>query len=379
MSKKQGKSKKNVFGLVSKIGSLIKKGGNNSDNIETSASTNENETRKKNFNIHISEDNLEVFGFGDEEEEEEEDEEENVKEKKEKKSPEQKDIDKEKDNSISQNIEDNKNKNIISDTNKDEIKSENSNPNKDEIKNENNPIINKDEIKGVDEKESPNIKENNDDNNNINNKKEQTKINKDENKSNIKEENKKEEENIINNIKEKDKKETNENKNNIINKENNEHNINRENILNNNSETCHLYLKKGNDFNSNEIYCIPVSRNKKKKSVFQKIGLFKKPKYDLVNYKIFFDESFIYLAKDIIIDKMNISKRRINNVLKIKNIINYSYTKDNNKYIVTIEIKNKNDIKKNKEFFIEEKYFASFNEEINKGLKLYGGLYIKKK
>ena len=85
MSKKQGKSKKNVFGLVSKLGSFIKKGGNNANNPENNDGTGENEAPKKNFNIHISEDNLEVFAIGDEEEEEEEDEEEKeVKDKKEK-------------------------------------------------------------------------------------------------------------------------------------------------------------------------------------------------------------------------------------------------------------------------------------------------------
>ena len=107
--------------------------------------------------------------------------------------------------------------------------------------------------------------------------------------------------------------------------------------------------------------------------MFQKIGFFKKQKYDLVNYKLFFDECFIYLSKDIIIDKKDNSKRRINNVLKIKNIINYSTKKDqNNKYHIIIEIINKNEIIKNKEIFIEEKYFKNFNEEMNKSLKLYG-------
>ena len=150
--------------------------------------------------------------------------------------------------------------------------------------------------------------------------------------------------------------------------------------MNNYFETCHICLKKGNDFNSNEMQCFPIVRNKKKKSMFQKIGFFKKPKYDLVNYKLFFDECFIYLSKDIIIDKKDNSKRRINNVLKIKNIINYSTKKDqNNKYHIIIEIINKNEIIKNKEIFIEEKYFKNFNEEMNKSLKLYGGLYMKNK
>ena len=126
MSKKQVKTKKNVFGLVSKIGSLIKK-GNSASNIESvetarSSGTSGSETPRRNFNIQISDDNQEIFAVGDDEEEEEEDEEENEKEIKDKKEKESKD---------------NKNENIISDD-KDkkidkEIKNEYINP---DIKNE---------------------------------------------------------------------------------------------------------------------------------------------------------------------------------------------------------------------------------------------------
>jgi hypothetical protein len=190
----------------------------------------------------------------------------------------------------------------------------------------------------------------------------------------------KEQENNINNDNNIDRKEENIiNDNNKINNEEKLENSINENRLNEHFETCHLCLKKGNDFNSDEIYCIPIIRNKKKKSVLQKFGLFKKPKYDLVNYKIFFDECFIYLSKDIVIDKKNTNKRRINNVLKIKNIINFNTKKEQNNYFVTIDIYNKNGVLKNKEFFVEEKYFEYFNKEINKSLELYGGLYMKSK
>ena len=392
MSKKQVKTKKNVFGLVSKIGSLIKK-GNSASNIESvetarSSGTSGSETPRRNFNIQISDDNQEIFAVGDDEEEEEEDEEENEKEIKDKKEKESKD---------------NKNENIISDD-KDkkidkEIKNEYINP---DIKNEakENENKNKDISAKEEEKQKQNIKNSNlNDNNSINNVKNETKVNKDntniddkevkkidENNSNskiIEEKNKKEnineikEENNINNdnnIKE----ENIINDNNKINKEEKTENI-KENTLNEHFETCHLCLKKGNDFNSDEIYCIPIIRNKKKKSVLQKFGLFKKPKYDLVNYKIFFDECFIYLSKDIVIDKKNTSKRRINNVLKIKNIINFNTKKEQNNYFVTIDIYNKNGVLKSKEFFVEEKYFEYFNKEINKSLELYGGLYMKSK
>ena len=364
MSKKQGKSKKNVFGLVSKIGSLIKKGGNNPDNNETPGRSglNDKDTTKRNFNIHLSEDNLEVFQIGDEEEEEEEDEDEKEKEKEkenkedkkeEKKEEEKKEEKNENDKNISENTKNeeitNKNQNNINNINNDEIINENED-NITNIKIQDNKILN-----------------NNIDNTNINN---------------INEENKENINNNINNIKEEsdNNKENKDNKDNKDNEDIKNENKNKENLMNNYFETCHICLKKGNDFNSNEMQCFSIVRNKKKKSMFQKIGFFKKPKYDLVNYKLFFDECFIYLSKDIILDKKDNSKRRINNVLKIKNIINYTSTKEqNNKYHIIIEIINKNGNLKNKELYIEEQYFKSFNEEINKSLKLYGGLYKKNK
>ena len=82
MSKKES-SKKNVFGLVSKLGNLIKRRGYSSSNTEnTDASSGENDVPKKNYNIHISEDDQgDDIDVGDEEEEEEEEEEEKEKEK----------------------------------------------------------------------------------------------------------------------------------------------------------------------------------------------------------------------------------------------------------------------------------------------------------
>ena len=365
MSKKQGKSKKNVFGLVSKLGSLIKKGGNNQDSTESTVKTGsgENETPRKNFNIHISEDNLEVFAVGDEEDEEEEDEEENeIKDSNEKKEKDEKE-------EISTKQE----------KNKTEEKLDNNNNNNEETKtfekeNNNNKISNNEEMKK---------NEMNTNNNSIDvNKEEKEQKDIIKNNINLVEENK---ENIqINNIINTHlENKINENKKNTeITKEKHKSDLdipNFESVIKDNSETCHLYLKKGNDFNSNEINCYPIIRNKKKKSVFQKIGFFKKQKSDLVNYKLFFDEYFIYLSKDIIVDKKNVEKRRISNILKIKNIINYSTTKEKNNYRIIIEIINKNGIIKNKELFIEEKYFEAFNKDINYSLKLYGGLHMNKK
>ena len=348
--KKQEKSRKNVFGLVSKLGNLIKKGGTttNTDNMDTSAG--ENDLPKKNFNIHISEDNQEQIEIDDDEEEEEE-EDENEKEAK-KDLQEKKENQNENQNNIQTKIENSNDKKDIDNTNN--IKNEqfnNETKNKEEIKKENNTEKNNEKIntpKEDEEKQSNNIIINDKDSNIIN--------------TNTKEESKRQE-------------------NNIKIKEDSE-NIKEENIIEDINEACHLYLKKGNDFNAKEIYCIPISqiKNRKKKSILQKMNVFKKAKNEVINYKIFMEENFIYFAKDIIIDKKNDALRRIYKVYNIRNILNYTSSKEseNNKYKIVFEIINKKSVNKSKEYFIEEQYFKAFNDKMFKKLKIYGDKFIKK-
>ena len=345
---KKEKSRKNVFGLVSKLGNLIKKGGTttNTDNMDTSAG--ENDLPKKNFNIHISEDNQEQIEIDDDEEEEEE-EDENEKEAK-------KDLEEKKeDKNENQNKIQNKEVNI---NNKKDIENinniNNATKNKEEKKEENNKIDNteKNKDKGntakEEEKESNNIRINDKSNNIIN--------------TNTKEESKQQENN--NQIKE------------------DFENIKEENIIEDINEACHLYLKKGNDFNAKEIYCIPITqiKNRKKKSILQKMNVFKKVKNEIINYKIFMEENFIYFAKDIIIDKKNDALRRIYKVYNIRNILNYTSSKEseNNKYKIAFEIINKKFVNKSKEYFIEEQYFKAFNNKMVTKLKIYGDKFIKK-
>ena len=414
MSKKE-KSKKNVFGLVSKLGNLIKgtSSSNNSDNMDTSAG--ENEFPKKNFNIHISEDNQEQIDLGDEEEEEEEEEENSQEEKKESKNVNKikNDNDEKKENIEIKDENKNIDKEIKNNENKinDEILTDEKDKNKKEEISEN---IKKENIDENDKNEE--IKENNIENKEINenNKKEEMKEDiKKEEKRNEKEDKIKEENNIKNNIekieeknnniiKEEDKKESKETNNiinennNMINIDNNEEKTNGENITKKEettditelnieeediNETCHIYLKPGNDFNSKEMYCLPISKLKlgKKKSLFQKINVFKKAKTEIINYKIFFEDNFIYFANDIIIDKNDDTMRRINKIYNIRNILNYTSNKDeeNKNYKIMIEIMNKKNIKKSKEYLIEEQYFKEFNDELIKKLKLYGDKLIK--
>ena len=350
MSKKE-KTRRKVFGLVSKLGSFIKKGGGantSNDNMDTSAG--ENETPKKSFNIHISEDNQEEIEIADDEEEEEEEDEPKQETKKDLSNNEE-NKDKDKDiigqkekNNNDDNILEKKDNNDLENITNNQI---NSKSNGEEIKKENN-IENdseKNSIKNIPQKD---LKYNSD--------------NIDLNKENISINDNKKEELLIE-------------RHNIQIKEEEKDNIKKENIIENINEVCHLYLKAGNDFNSKEIYCIPITqiKNRKKKSIFQKMNVFKKVKNEVINFKIFFEENFIYFAKDIIVDKKNKDLRRISKVYNIRNISNYISNKDleSNKYKIEIEIMNKKLVTKSKEYFIEEEYYKEFNDEMNKKLKLF--------
>jgi hypothetical protein len=353
--KKKEKSRKNVFGLVSKLGNLIKKGGGtkNTDNIDTSAG--EDDLPKKNFNIHISEDNQEQIEIDDDEEEEEEEDE---TEKEVKKDVNEKKEDKiENQNNIQTKVEENINNEKIIDNanniNNEKVNNETSN--KEEKKQENNIINNTEK---TNEKINTAKEEGKESNNIILNDNNEIDIN-----SSTKEDSKPQE-NIDNQIKE------------------DFENMKEENIIENINEACHLYLKKGNDFNAKEIYCIPITqiKNRKKKSLLQKMNVFKKVKNEVISYKIFMEENFLYFAKDIIIDKKNDDLRRIYKVYNIRNILNYTSSKEseNSKYKIVFEMVNKKFVNKSKEYFIEEQYFKAFNNEVMKKLKIYGDKFIKK-
>ena len=378
MSKKE-KSKKNVFGLVSKLGNLIK-GNSSSNNSDTSSG--ENEIPQKNFNVHISEDNQEQIELGDEEEEEEEEEENTPEEKKESKEIKNNSDEKNenKNNNENKNIDiDIDNKNIADDIKKEKLNEKKEENKIDENKNQeiNDNKKNK-EIKEDNKKEE--TKEENNINNNTEKIEQKNNIIKEEKNEKLKEINNRIEENNINinndinKEKIKEEKNTNENE---ISSNITEENIKEEDI----NESCHLYLKKGNDFNYKDMHCFYVSKIKikKKKSLFQKMNLFKKAKNEIINYIIFFEDNFIYLANDIIINKNNDELRRINKIYNIRDILNYTNNKDaeNKKYKIIFEIMNKKQIKKNKEYLIEEQYFEEFNNEIIKKLALYGDKLIK--
>ena len=296
-------TKRKGFGLVSKIGSLIKKNSASLDNLETSGRSTDKDDQSKKFHIQLSEgdgqDLVDINNMNDEEEEEEEEEEENDKKAKNIKKPET----------------------LIT-----KIKEPEKKENKDIIKNE--------------------IENDNIENNNIINQEKNNESNSD----------------------------INTNKNDIINTNEVKEIVEIPEIPDENL-VCHTLLKKGNDFFVEDYRTFPIIRNKKKKTVFTKMGLFKKQqKTENVNYILFFNDHLIYFSRDTICDKKEISKRRICNFVSLYNIIKVTNVRDNNNknlFIINFDIQKNNGIKKSKIFSIDEKYFKDFIETLNNKFKIY--------
>ena len=314
----------NFFGFVSKIGSLI---GNNKS-IEKKVP----KVTQKKYNIKIStdaENEKEIDNIDNlddmEEEEEEEDEVENEEEKK-KREEKEKIIKEEKD----------KIQNLVLDI-------MNTNDNQKKIEDE------KDDID--DEK----LDEYND--NNINNLKN----------------------NDIHNIKN-------------INHENNNYNqMNCPQILNNSfpiineingindafiydeTSSCHIMLKKGNDININDYIIFPILFMEKQKNLFYKMGMTNTPSYEQKKYIFFFDEHYLYFAKDEIIpEEMDQEKRRISKIVSLLDIKDFSSDHNNDQFIIKLTIKKEMKEEKVISFYIEQKYFAGFIKNFNLKLSIYG-------
>ena len=314
----------NFFGFVSKIGSLI---GNNKS-IEKKVP----KVTQKKYNIKIStdaENDKEIDNIDNlddmEEEEEEEDEVENEEEKK-KREEKEKIIKEEKD----------KIQNLVLDI-------MNTNDNQKKIE---------DEKDDIDEKKSDEYNDNN-----INNPKN----------------------NDIHNIKN-------------INHENNNYNqMNCPQILNNSfpiinekngindafiydeTSSCHIMLKKGNDININDYIIFPILFMEKQKNLFYKMGMTNTPSYEQKKYIFFFDEHYLYFAKDEIIpEEMDQEKRRISKIVSLLDIKDFSSDHNNDQFIIKLTIKKEMKEEKVISFYIEQKYFAGFIKNFNLKLSIYG-------
>ena len=321
----------NFFGFVSKIGSLI----NNSKTKEKDSKKNNKGSAKK-YNIKISTDDEQTIENIDNQDDEEEEEEEDEKEEK------------KQEDKIEEKKEENKN-----------IEESEKEKEKEKIQTIVKEIMdNNDKDKGNinDEDEDDDDKE--EDNNNINN------INNDKN-------------NIINN------KEEIKNYNNIycppiLN--NSFPVINNGNVENgavtfvyDDTTSCHIMLKKGNDFNINEYTVIPILFLEKQKNLFYKMGMTNIPSYEPVKYLFFFDEHYLYFAKDeIIFLETDEETRRINKIVSLYDIKDFTTDNENDYFIIKLIVKKDEFREKVVSFYIEQKYFSGFMKNFNLKLSIYG-------
>ena len=310
----------NFFGFVSKIGSLI---GNNKPK-----ETKKIKPAEKKYNIKIStdiEDEKEIDNIDnqdDEEEEEEDDEDTKETEEKKKKKEGKEQIEKEEKNKI---------QNLVLDILKD-------NDNKDKEDNTQNDI---------DEEKIDDDNENN--------------INSDENINNINNDN--------NNF---NKSEYPQILNNAFPVSNDNNKINGA-FFYDETSSCHIMLKKGNDININDYTIFPILFMEKQKNLFYKMGMINTPSYEQKNYILFFDEHYLYFAKDEIIpEEMDENTRRITKIVSLFDIKDFTNDHNNEQFIIKLTIKKEMKEEKIISFYIDQKYFAGLIKNFNLKLSIYG-------
>ena len=319
----------NFFGFVSKIGSLI----NNSKTKEKDSKKNNKGSAKK-YNIKISTDDEQTIenidNQDDEEEEEEEDEKEEKKQedkieekKEENKNIEESEKEKEKIQTIVKEIMDNndKDKGNINDEDEDDDDKEEDNNNINNINNNKNNIINnKEEIKNYNNIYCPPI---------------------------------------LNNSFP------------VINNGNVENGA--VTFVYDDTTSCHIMLKKGNDFNINEYTVIPILFLEKQKNLFYKMGMTNIPSYEPVKYLFFFDEHYLYFAKDeIIFLETDEETRRINKIVSLYDIKDFTTDNENDYFIIKLIVKKDEFREKVVSFYIEQKYFSGFMKNFSLKLSIYG-------
>ena len=321
----------NFFGFVSKIGSLI-------NNNKTKEKETKKKSHEKKYNIKIStddEEGLDDIANESDEEEEEEEEEEDKKEKEEKKDEEKNQEESKK--KEEENLEKEKIKNIVK-----EIMDNNDNNKDDNIDNDN-------DIDNNEEEKEEDIEDNMNNINNSNNNVEKINNNK------------------ISMCPP------------ILNNSFPTLNINSENdnktFFYDETTSCHIMLKKGNDININDYIVFPILFMEKQKNILYKMRMMNNPTYEPKNYLFFFDEHYLYFAKDEIkVEEMDEETRRISKIISLFDIKDFSADNDNEnkeKFLIKILVK-KEDKEKEINFYIEEKFFAGFIKNFNLKLSIYG-------
>jgi len=137
--------------------------------------------------------------------------------------------------------------------------------------------------------------------------------------------------------------------------------------------SCHIMLKKGNDFNINEYTVIPILFLEKQKNFFYKMGMTNIPSSEPAKYLLFLDEHYLYFSKDeIIFLETDEETRRINKIVSLYDIKDFSTENENDHFIIKLIVK-KNELReKVVSFYIDQKYFSGFMKNLNLKLNIYG-------
>ena len=111
----------------------------------------------------------------------------------------------------------------------------------------------------------------------------------------------------------------------------------------------------------------------KQKNLFYKIGMTNTPSYEQKKYIFFFDEHYLYLAKDEIIpEEMDDDTRRIAKIVSLFDVKDFSNDHINEQFFIKLTIQK--DLKPEKiiSFYIEENNFTGFIKNFNLKLSIYG-------
>ena len=141
----------------------------------------------------------------------------------------------------------------------------------------------------------------------------------------------------------------------------------------NSNNFCHRVRKKGSLVNIDEIEYFNITRMKRKKTIFAKMGLSDDDYYP-ADFLMFFEEQFIYFIKDVEVDKKNKKIRKIGSHNSFFQISNIQFEEDiDNQTIVRIEMIN---LEQNsyfsKEFFIDSSIVPKLTQYISFYFKALG-------
>lgn len=141
----------------------------------------------------------------------------------------------------------------------------------------------------------------------------------------------------------------------------------------NSNNFCHRVRKKGSLVNIDEIEYFNITRMKRKKTIFAKMGLSDDDYYP-ADFLMFFEEQFIYFIKDVEVDKKNKRIRKIGSHYSFFQISNIQFEEDiDNQTIVRIEMIN---LEQNsyfsKEFFIDSSIVPKLTQYISFYFKALG-------